>query len=94
MPRLIFTVLTDVNYNQFGVDLLLCLQVLNCDLLYTCLGVVDHRHEQRGRRNVELWGSDLMHLLVMMMYMMILVVFLMLSSLHKEHGEAGQACFL
>ena len=86
MPSLIFTVLTDVNYNQSWVDLLLCLQVLNCDLFYTRLSVVDHRHKQRGRRNVELWGSVLMHLLVVMMYMMILVVFLMLSSLHKEHG--------
>ena len=82
MAGLIFTVLTDVNYNQFWVNLLLYLQVFNCDLLDTCLSVVDKRHEKRGRCNVELWSGNLMHLLVVMMDMMVLVVVLVLSSLH------------
>ncbi len=82
MAGLIFTVLTDINYNQLWVNLLLYLQVLNCDLLDTCLSVVDHRHEKTGRRNVELWSGNLMHLLVVMMDMMVLVVVLVLSGLH------------
>ena len=94
MASLIFTVLTDVNYNQFWVNLLLYLQVFNCDLLYTCLSIVNHRHEKRGRRYVELWSSNLMHLLVVMMDMMVLVVVLVMSSLHKKHGKAGNTSFL
>ena len=82
MAGLIFTVLTDINYNQLWVNLLLYLQVFNCDLLDTCLCVVDQRHEKRGRRNVELWSGNLMHLLVVMMDMMVLVVVLVLSGLH------------